>query len=34
MRERAEAAGGALRVDAGPDRRGTRIEVRLPRSDR
>jgi two-component system, NarL family, sensor kinase len=31
MRERAEAAGGTLRVLAGAGRRGTRIEVRLPR---
>lgn len=31
MRERAEAAGGTLRVDAGGGRRGTRIEVRLPK---
>jgi two-component system, NarL family, sensor kinase len=34
MRERAEAAGGMLRVDAGAGRRGTRIEVRMPRSER
>ena len=33
MRERAEAAGGTLHVDAGGNRRGTRIEVRLPRSE-
>lgn len=31
MRERAEAAGGRLLVQAGRGRRGTRIEVRLPR---
>ena len=30
MRERAEAAGGRLIVEAGQGRRGTRIEVRLP----
>ncbi|TDU26850.1 signal transduction histidine kinase [Panacagrimonas perspica] len=34
MRERAEAAGGELRVDAFGGRRGTRIEVRLPRNER
>lgn len=33
MRERAEAAGGRLIVDAGGGRKGTRIEVRLPRTD-
>jgi signal transduction histidine kinase len=33
MRERAEAAGGHLRVEAGGSRRGTKIEVRLPRTD-
>ena len=33
MRERAEAAGGQLRVDAGGGRRGTRIEVHLPRHE-
>lgn len=32
MRERADAAGGALTVHAGRGRRGTRIEVRLPRT--
>lgn len=32
MRERAEAAGGRLIVEAGAGRRGTRIEVRLPGS--
>ena len=32
MRERSEAAGGVLRVDAGGGRRGTRIEVRFPRT--
>lgn len=31
MRERAEAAGGVLQVIAAPGRRGTRLEVRLPR---
>jgi len=34
MRERAESAGGELCVDAGGGRRGTRIEVRLPRNER
>lgn len=33
MRERAEAAGGRLIVEAGGGRRGTRIEVRLPRNE-
>ena len=33
MRERAEAAGGRLSVEAGNGRRGTRIEVRLPRTE-
>lgn len=32
MRERADAAGGTLTVHAGSGRRGTRIEVRLPRT--
>ena len=32
MRERADAAGGVLTVHAGSGRRGTRIEVRLPRN--
>lgn len=33
MRERAEAAGGQLKVEAGKGRCGTRIEVRMPRVD-
>ena len=33
MRERAEAAGGVLKVEAGRGRRGTRLEVRMPRKD-
>lgn len=33
MRERAEAAGGHLTVEAGSGRRGTRVEVRLPRNE-
>lgn len=34
MRERAEAAGGRLKVEAGGRRRGTKIEVRLPRVEK
>ena len=33
MRERAEAAGGILKVEAGRGRRGTRLEVRMPRKE-
>lgn len=34
MRERAQAAGGSFKVASSRERGGTRVEVRLPRSDR